>query len=215
MARVSLEAFGRGPEELLLPCGIRALGLRAFEQGLAQLVDHLVVAAEVEAALLQFGISVFENAGELRRWPRRGNPFCLFTRPLSHAMVQRLPGGVESARVVWRVAARSTASSSRPSLKKTRARLSGPSARPSFSTRVKGVGGLDQFALFAALVALEEQADAVVVPALPLGDGRRRVRAGAEIRSARPLDLEGASCPSAMIGDRQVIVISEADRPPT
>src|SRR5262245_66286767 len=100
------------------------------------------------------------------------NPFCLFTRPLNHAMVQRGAGGLVWTEARWSAA---TASSSRPSFSYTRARFSGPSGRFSLSTWANASAAWMSSPFTAAIGAFEEETYAVVIPSLPFRDGGGRV----------------------------------------
>ena len=47
---------------LLRPAGFASFQFCPFEQRLAEFVDHLVIFAEVKAAFVEFGVTVFKNA---------------------------------------------------------------------------------------------------------------------------------------------------------
>ncbi len=156
------EEFGAG-----LATGLAPLDPSAFVEGTAQFGQHPVVGAKVEAPLpgirepgLRQGLQVSDSPVQVTQFPfdqgrvpgahpgRRG-------RVHAGCPIQGLGGGVEFP--LTEVDAR---------------QVEWPIGPPQALHLGKGGRGLAQPALLAGLAGLPQQADAVVVPALPLrGDG--------------------------------------------
>ena len=163
-----LERPGGQIQEFLLPFRMAALHLGALEIGLAEFVDDLVILAEVETALVEFGITVFQDAAEL------GDGLVEKTVLLVHQSVEPGDGPPGRGRVELGGALQRGHGVVQPAFLEINPRqIHRAVGVAEFLDVLEGFGRLDQLAFFGPDAALQQEADAVIVPALPFGDGWR------------------------------------------
>jgi len=153
-------------EKLLLKGLVAAFDLRTFKQGLAELIDHFIIFAEIEPALFKLRIPVFEDTAKFGdRLVKIAVLFVHQSVQPGHGPARR--GGIERGGALQR-ADRVL----EPAFFEIDA---GEIERTIGASELfhggKGLPGLDQLTFFAASVTLEKQTDAVIVPTLPEDNG--------------------------------------------
>lgn len=155
-------------ESGVLLCGLESIHLGAFEEGLSEFIEDDDIEAEVELALLEFGVGVLDDGFE-------------FLDGLVEVAILFIGETVEPGdgpAGCWGIEAGGALEGGysviEPAFLEVDAgEVKGAVSAAEFFDFEEGLFGLAELAFIAAFFSFEQEADAVVIPAFPGGDGGR------------------------------------------